>query len=63
MTEKSNLLLVDDTIDNLRLLAAMLSEKGYQVRKAINGKIAIKTIQQMQPDVILLDINMPDLNG
>jgi two-component system sensor histidine kinase/response regulator len=63
MTEKSNLLLVDDTIDNLRLLAAMLSDKGYQVRKAINGKIAINTIQQMQPDLILLDINMPDLNG
>jgi diguanylate cyclase (GGDEF)-like protein len=63
MTEKSNLLLVDDTIDNLRLLAAMLSEKGYQVRKAINGKIAINTIQQMPPDLILLDINMPDLNG
>lgn len=63
MTEKSNLLLVDDTIDNLKLLAAMLSEKGYQVRKAINGKIAINTIQQMLPDLILLDINMPDLNG
>jgi two-component system sensor histidine kinase/response regulator len=63
MTAKNNLLLVDDTLDNLRLLAAMLSDKGYQVRKAINGKIAINTIQQMQPDLILLDINMPDLNG
>jgi len=63
MTEKNNLLVVDDTIDNLRLLAVMLSEKGYQVRKAINGKIAINTIQQMPPDLILLDINMPDLNG
>ena len=63
MTEKINLLVVDDTLDNLRLLAAMLSDKGYQVRKAINGKIAINTIQQMQPDLILLDINMPDLNG
>lgn len=63
MAEKSNLLIVDDTLDNLRLLSAMLSKQGYRVRKAINGKIALNTIQQMPPDLVLLDINMPGLNG
>lgn len=63
MAEKANLLVVDDTLDNLRLLSAMLSKQGYRVRKAINGKIALNTIQQMPPDLVLLDINMPDLNG
>ncbi len=63
MAEKGDLLVVDDTLDNLRLLSAMLSKQGYRVRKAINGKIALNTIQQMLPDLVLLDINMPGLNG
>ncbi|MEB3311492.1 MAG: response regulator [Snowella sp.] len=63
MAEKGDLLVVDDTLDNLRLLSAMLSKQGYRVRKAINGTIALNTIQQMPPDLVLLDINMPDLNG
>lgn len=61
--EKGNLLVVDDTFDNLRLLSAMLSEKGYKVRKALNGQMALKTVSQVPPDVILLDINMTGING
>ncbi|WP_267383170.1 hybrid sensor histidine kinase/response regulator [Cyanobacterium sp. uoEpiScrs1] len=61
--EKGNLLVVDDTLDNLRLLSAMLSEQGYKVRKALDGKMALKTISQVPPDVILLDINMTGING
>lgn len=60
---KGNILVVDDTPDNLRLLALMLSEQGYRVRKALNGQMALKTVQQMLPDLILLDINMPEMNG
>jgi two-component system sensor histidine kinase/response regulator len=41
----------------------MLTEKGYQVRKAINGQMALNTVRSLIPDLILLDINMPDLNG
>ncbi|ACB53070.1 two-component hybrid sensor and regulator [Crocosphaera subtropica ATCC 51142] len=59
----SNILVVDDTPDNLRLLSAMLSEQGYKVRKALNGKTALNTIHQVAPDLILLDINMPSMNG
>ncbi len=62
-SDSSNILVVDDTPDNLRLLSAMLSEQGYKVRKALNGKTALNTIYQVPPDLILLDINMPSING
>lgn len=60
---KGDILIVDDTPNNLRLLSAMLAQQGYQVRKAINGKIALKGAQMAPPDLILLDINMPEMNG
>ncbi len=60
---KANILVVDDTPDNLRLLSAMLSEQGYEVRKALNGKMALTACQMVLPDIILLDINMPGVNG
>lgn len=58
-----NILVVDDTPDNLRLLSAMLTQKGYKVRKALNGQMAITACQVTPPDLILLDINMPGMNG
>jgi diguanylate cyclase (GGDEF)-like protein len=59
----SNILIVDDTPDNLRLLSKTLIQEGYQVRCAVNGSMALLTIQVKLPDLILLDINMPDLDG
>ncbi|MGB3533667.1 MAG: response regulator [Microcoleaceae cyanobacterium] len=56
-------LIVDDTPDNLRLLSATLSEQGYEVRCAINGKLALMAIKNELPDLILLDIKMPDMDG
>ena len=61
--KKSSILIVDDTPDNLRLLSAILTAEGYKVRKALNGKTALRTIQTTPPDLILLDINMPEMNG
>ncbi|MEM7592889.1 MAG: EAL domain-containing protein [Cyanobacteria bacterium P01_A01_bin.83] len=58
-----NILIVDDTPDNLRLLSKTLINEGYQVRCAINGSIALLTIKTKIPDLILLDINMPDMDG
>ncbi|OKH40565.1 adenylate/guanylate cyclase with GAF sensor(s) [[Phormidium ambiguum] IAM M-71] len=63
LRETANILIVDDTPDNLRLLSTMLSGQGYCVRKAINGQMALKATQMSAPDLILLDINMPMMNG
>ncbi len=59
----ADILIVDDMPDNLRLLSAMLSDHGYKVRKAINGDRALRAIQAVRPDLVLLDINMPEMNG
>jgi putative two-component system response regulator len=61
--EKSSLLIVDDTPANLRLLSSMLAEEGYKVRSVINGQMALTAVKTAPPDLILLDINMPNMNG
>jgi len=58
-----DILIVDDTPENLRVLSVMLAEQGYNVRKALNGKMALLAAQTLPPDLILLDINMPDMTG
>lgn len=60
---RGNILLVDDTPNNLRLLSAMLIDQGYNVRRVISGSMALKTAEANPPDLILLDIRMPDMNG
>ncbi len=59
----ANILAVDDQPDNLRLLATMLGDRGYKVRKALNGHLALITVAAAPPDLILLDITMPDMTG
>lgn len=58
-----DILIVDDTPENLRLLSVMLSKQGYQVRKAINGQMALTAVQALKPDLLLLDIMMPGMDG
>lgn len=58
-----NILIVDDTPDNLRLLTKMLESRGYTLRKSLNGRMALQAARRDPPDLILLDINMPDMNG
>ncbi|AFZ36219.1 response regulator receiver modulated diguanylate cyclase/phosphodiesterase [Stanieria cyanosphaera PCC 7437] len=58
-----DILIVDDTLENLRLLSTMLTEQGYTVRKATNGQMALTAVQALPPDLILLDIMMPDMSG
>ncbi|MEG3869100.1 adenylate/guanylate cyclase domain-containing protein [Microcoleus sp. AT8-B1] len=60
---RKDILIVDDMPDNLRLLSTMLTSYGYHVRKAINGHLALQGAQISPPDLILLDINMPQMNG
>ncbi len=58
-----DILIVDDTPSNLRLLSDMLVERGYKVRMAPNGKLALMGVQAVLPDLILLDIKMAGLSG
>jgi two-component system, NtrC family, sensor kinase len=61
--ESAIILVVDDVLENLRLLSKILNREGYKVRQAIDGKIALKTVRSVQPDLILLDIMMPEIDG
>ena len=58
-----NILLVDDNPQNLATLSRILTEQGYRVRTAINGQVALKSVENMLPDLILLDIRMPKMDG
>lgn len=58
-----DILIVDDTPDNLRLLSSLLTEHGYKVRTVLDGALALRSVQLKPPDLILLDIMMPVLNG
>lgn len=60
--EKS-ILLVDDNLSNLKLLSNVLEARGYTLRAANNGTMALRSATTVPPDLILLDINMPDLDG
>jgi len=59
----ANILVVDDNPANLKLLASMLKKYGYKVRPVPNGKLALSGARAIPPDIILLDINMPEMNG
>ncbi|MCP4404021.1 MAG: sigma-54-dependent Fis family transcriptional regulator [bacterium] len=59
----NNILVVDDTRDNLQLLSDLLSRQGYDVRPVSNGRRAVSSAQSRVPDLILLDIMMPDMGG
>jgi two-component system, sensor histidine kinase and response regulator len=60
---KGDILIVDDTPDNLRFLSAILSQEGYDVRSVTTGSAALMGIQSQQPDLVLLDVVMPGMNG
>jgi putative two-component system response regulator len=61
--KKPNILIVDDTLANLQVLSEMLKQQGYHVRPAPSGLLALEAAQSDPPDLILLDINMPNMNG
>lgn len=60
---QESIVVVDDTPENLRLLIEILSEQGYRVRPAPNGELGLGSIEKEPPDLILLDILMPDMDG
>lgn len=59
----ASILIVDDMVDNLRLLSDLLTEQGYKVRGVSKGTMALKAAKSFSPDLILLDIMMPEMDG
>ena len=55
--------MVDDTPANLELLSVMLKGRGYRVRAAVSGRLALQAARNDPPDLILLDISMPEMDG
>lgn len=60
---KQKILVIDDSLDNLRILSAALTDHQYDVRCAKNGLLAFQSMVMETPDLILLDIRMPDMDG
>ncbi len=59
----ASILVVDDVSANLQVLSGMLKDRGYKVRPVPSGKLALLAARKDAPDLILLDINMPEMNG
>ena len=58
-----SILVVDDNPDNLRVMMGLLENSGYKVRLAVEGELALSSIDAYPPDLILLDVNMPGMDG
>ncbi|MCI4625600.1 MAG: response regulator [Candidatus Magnetoovum sp. WYHC-5] len=63
MKEKGNILIIDDYTENLKLLSDILYERGYKVRPSRSGLMALKSVEAEPPDLIILDIKMPVMDG
>ena len=63
VSEKTRIMIIDDTVDNLSLLNKLLSEQGYDVSLFPKAELALHALTLSIPDLILLDINMPGMNG
>jgi DNA-binding response OmpR family regulator len=61
--EKKKLLIVEDDADTVEMLSLFFEEEGYRVLSTAWGQDALKLGQELLPDVILLDIRLPDING
>ena len=61
--KRANILIVDDTPDNLDLLGGLLRQWGCRVRPVPGGRLALQAARKEPPDLVLLDVNMPEMNG
>src|SRR3954464_14361210 len=62
-SRRASVLLVDDTVENLRLLAGILSTRGFDARPVTSGREALRAIAHEAPDLVLLDVTMPEMDG
>jgi len=63
LTTSSRILVVEDARANIEMLVALLRQKGYQLNVATNGRAALEALQRVRPDLILLDVLMPEMDG
>ena len=63
MSTTSRILVVDDTPANIQVLSSTLKDKGYQISVATNGRQALEVVARLRPDLILLDVMMPEMDG
>ena len=63
MIDKGRILLVDDEEDILEFLSYNLIKEGYKIKTANNGKSALKILEKFNPDLIILDVMMPEMDG
>lgn len=63
MRNLADILVVDDALANLQLLFGMLKERGYRVRPVPSGRLALQAAKAQPPDLVLLDVNMPEMSG
>lgn len=61
--KRANILIVDDEASSLKLLSRMLQSKGFHVRTLPNGELALKSIESHLPNILLLDIGLPGIDG
>jgi len=59
----ATVLIVDDNEDNVHILSTSLLKRGYEIRIARDGSSALASVRQQRPDVILLDVMMPGMDG
>ncbi len=63
MSDKKTILYVEDNFDNRSLVRRVLEAEGYQLMEAPNAEAALSLLEKGNPDLILMDINMPDMDG
>ncbi len=61
--QKSEIIVVEDNIDDLKYLSEILKKANYKVRPATDGELALRSIKAKKPDIILLDLNLPGIDG
>lgn len=57
------ILIVDDTPENIQVMASLLSHEGYHLAPAVNGREALEKIELLKPDLVMLDLIMPEMSG
>lgn len=63
VSTEATILVVDDNRDNVEILRAFLESRGYRVASAEDGKVALAKMEEVQPDLVLLDVMMPGMDG